>query len=131
MSYTYSPSTSPSFTGKGLVGYSFGLLKQRDLSIDYVKVEIGHDTFMISKKIRRIYYILSGSQYFTIDDRKYHVSPGVLMEVPPKVEYSYSGKMTLIHFQKGRWWPYNDTHTKWNPDVVTGDFPTSVDMRFS
>src|ERR1700758_3060643 len=99
MSYTYSVSTSPSFTGKGLVGYPFGPLKQKDLSIDYVEVERGHDTFLVSNRIIRIYYILSGSGYFTISDRKYPVSPGMLVEVPPKVEYSYSGTMTLIHFQ--------------------------------
>src|SRR5271157_1809879 len=98
MSYTYSASRSPSFTGKGLVGYAFGPLKQKDLVIDYVEVEKGHDTFMISNKITRTYYILSGAGYFTIDDRKYLVTPGMLVEVPPKVEYCYSGKMKLILF---------------------------------
>jgi SAM-dependent methyltransferase len=29
--------------------------------------------------------------------------------------------MTLIHFQRGRYLHYNDTHTKWNPDVVEAD----------
>ena len=51
---------------------------------------------MVSRKITRIYYILSGNGYFTIADRQYDVSPGMLVEVPPKVEYCYSGKMTLI-----------------------------------
>src|SRR5271167_141664 len=129
MSYTYSASRSPSFTGKGLVGYAFGPLKQRDLTIDYVEVERGHDTFLVSKRITRIYYILSGSGHFTINDRKYPVSSGMLVEVLPKVEYSYSGKMTLIHFQIGRW--HNITHTKWNPDVVEGDFPSLTDSRLS
>jgi SAM-dependent methyltransferase len=130
MRYTYSLSTSPSFTGKGLVGYAFGPLKQRDLTIDYVEVERGHDTFMVSNKIIRTYYIISGSGYFTIDDRQYPVSPGMLVEVPPNVEYCYSGKMTLILFQRGRWVPRNDTHTKWNPDVVQGDFPSPADDGF-
>jgi SAM-dependent methyltransferase len=130
MEYTYSLSTSPSFTGKGLVGYAFGPLKQKDLVIDYVEVERGHDTFMISNNITRIYYIISGSGYFTIDDRQYPVNPGMLVEVPTKVEYCYSGKMTLILFQRGRWLPYNDTHTKWNPNVVQGDFPSPADDGF-
>jgi SAM-dependent methyltransferase len=129
MSYIYSPSPSPSYTGKGLVGYAFGPLKQRGLSIDYIEVERGHDTFQVSSRVIRIYYILSGSGYFTINDRKYPISPGMLVKVPPKVEYSYSGKMTLIYFQKGRWLPDSDTHTKWNPDVVEGDFPSSADVR--
>jgi SAM-dependent methyltransferase len=127
MDYIYSLPTSVSFTGKGLLGYAFGPLKQKDLAIDYVEVERGHDTFMISNKITRHYYILSGSGHFTINDRIYPVGPGVLVEVPPKVEYSYSGKMKLILFQSGRWFPGSDTHTKWNPDVVKGDFPCAVD----
>ena len=43
-------------------------------------------------------------------------------EVPPKVEYCYSGKMKLIAVSKPRWFSGNDTYTKWNPDVVRGDF---------
>jgi hypothetical protein len=70
MEYVYSPPTSASFTGKGLLGYTFGPLNQKDVEIYYVEVEKGHDTFMTSKKITRIYYILSGSGYFTIGDGK-------------------------------------------------------------
>src|SRR5215467_6566621 len=82
---------------------------------------------MISKKITRIYYVLCGSGYFTIADRQYNVSPGMLVEVPPKVEYSYSGKMKLVALSKPRWFVGNDTHTKWNPDVVRADYPCAAD----
>jgi mannose-6-phosphate isomerase-like protein (cupin superfamily)/SAM-dependent methyltransferase len=125
--YTYSLPTSISFDGKGLFGYTFGPLNQRDVEIYYIEVEKGHDTFMVSKRITRTYYILNGSGYFTIADRKYDVSPGMLVEVPPKVEYSYSGKMKLIAFSKPRWFFGNDTHTKWNPDVVGTDYPCATD----
>ena len=127
MPYIYSLPTSTSFDGKGLFGYTFGPLKQKDLEIYYIEVEKGHDTFMISKKITRTYYVLCGSGYFTIADCRYDVSPGMLVEVPPKVEYSYAGKMKLIAFSKPRWFFGNDTHTKWNPDVVRGDFPPAAD----
>jgi SAM-dependent methyltransferase len=126
MGYIHSPSPSPSFVGNGLVGYAFGPLKQKDVAIDYVEVEKGHDTFMISNKITRTYYVISGGGHFTIDNCEYPVSPGMLVEVPTKVEYSYSGQMKLILFQKGRWLPHNDTFTKWNPNVVQGDFPYSA-----
>jgi SAM-dependent methyltransferase len=123
MQYVYSLPASASFTDMGLSGYVFGPLNQKDLEIYYIEVEKGHDTFMISKKIVRIYYVLSGSGHFTIADRKYDVSPGMLVEVPPKVEYCYSGKMKLIAFSQPRWFKGNDTFTKWNPDVVVwGDF---------
>jgi chemotaxis methyl-accepting protein methylase len=128
MQYVHSLPSSASFTDKGLSGYVFGPLNQKDLEIYYIEVERGHDVFMISKKIVRIYYVLSGSGYFTIANRRYDVTPGVLVEVPPKVEYCYSGKMKLIAFSKPRWFNGNDTFTKWNPDVVAwGPFTRAVD----
>src|ERR1700733_5688122 len=96
MSYIYSRPTSTSFTGKGLLGYTFGPLNQKDLEIYYIEVEEGHDVFIISKKITRTYYVLSGSGYFIIGNHRYDVGPGDLVEVPPKIEYCYSGKMDLI-----------------------------------
>jgi SAM-dependent methyltransferase len=130
MPYVYSLPPSTAFDGRGLFGYSFGPLKQKNIDIYYIEVEKGHDTFMISRKITRTYYILSGSGYFTIADRRYDVRPGMLVEVPPKVEYSYSGKMKLIAFAKPRWFMDNDTHTKWNPDVVQGDSPYVAASKF-
>jgi SAM-dependent methyltransferase/mannose-6-phosphate isomerase-like protein (cupin superfamily) len=135
MPYIYSLPTANTFDGKGLFGYTFGPLKQKDVEIYYIEVEKGHDTFMVSKKITRTYYVLCGSGYFTIADRKYDVSPGILVEVPPNVEYSYSGKMKLIAFSKPRWFFGNDKHTRWNPDVVGADYPSAADgkswlMRF-
>jgi chemotaxis methyl-accepting protein methylase len=99
---------------------------QKDIEIYYIEVEKGHDTFMVSRKIVRTYYVLSGCGYFTIENRKYDVRPGVLVEVPPKVEYSYSGKMTLIALSRPRWFSGNDTHTRWNQDVVRSTSPCGV-----
>ena len=121
MSYTYTLPKSTSFSGVGLEGYCFGPLRQKDLEVFYVQSEKGHDTFMTSRKITRTYYILSGSGYFTIGDLRYEVSQGMLVEVPPKVEYSYSGKMTLLGIASPRWFSGNDTHTRWNPAVTQRD----------
>jgi SAM-dependent methyltransferase len=130
MQYVFSLPTSASFTDKGLTGYVFGPLSQKDLEVYYIDVEKGHDVFMISKRIVRIYYVISGSGYFTIAGRRYDVSPGILVEVPPKVEYCYSGKMKLIALSKPRWFSRNDTFTKWNPDVIAwGDLTCAVDGR--
>jgi hypothetical protein len=126
MQYIHSLPAGPSFKGTGLSGYAFGPLKQ-DLDVYYVEVESGHDTFMISKKIARTYYVLHGSGYFTIAGTKYDVGPGMLVEVPARVEYSYSGKMELIIFSRPRWSPGIDSHTKWNPDVVTDPTPLPRD----
>jgi chemotaxis methyl-accepting protein methylase len=128
MQYVYSLPTSPSFTDKGLVGYDFPPLKQKDLEIIYVDAQRGHDKFILSKRITRIYYILSGRGHFTIADRKYDVSAGMLVEIPPKVEYCYSGRMKLIVLSTPRWFGGNDTFTKWNPDVVPwGDLTCAAD----
>jgi mannose-6-phosphate isomerase-like protein (cupin superfamily)/SAM-dependent methyltransferase len=118
MPYLYSLPTSTSFKGTGLSGYTFGPLDDREVEIYYIKVNQGHDTFQISRKITRIYYVLSGNGCFTIDNQKYNVGAGILVEIPPKVEYTYSGKMTLIAFTKPRWFRGNDIPTKWNPDVA-------------
>src|ERR1700759_2397654 len=114
MSYTYSLPTAVSFRGKGMFGYTFGPLRQKGLEIYYIEVEKGHDTFMVSKRITRTYYVLSGTGFFMIDNRRYDVRSGILVEVPPKVEYSYSGRMTLIGISRPRWFNGNDRHTKWN-----------------
>ena len=84
MPYVYSLPTSVSFTGKGLFGYTFGPLNQKDLEIYYIEVEKGHDVFMVSKKITRIYYVLTGSGYFTIADRKYDRQPWYARRGPAK-----------------------------------------------
>jgi SAM-dependent methyltransferase/mannose-6-phosphate isomerase-like protein (cupin superfamily) len=116
--YVYTLPALTSFDGKGLFGYTFGPLKQKDIEIYYIEVQRGHDTFMVSDKITRTYYVICGDGYFTINDRRYDVGPGMLVEVPPKVEYSYSGEMTLIAVSKPRWFDGNDTHTRWNPDAI-------------
>ena len=121
MRYTHSLASMPSFEGKGLSGYTFGPLKQKDLEIYYIDVEKGHDTFMVSKRIARTYYVISGSGFFTIGGRRHDVRAGMLVEVPPKIEFSYSGTMKMIGFCKPRWFNGNDRHTRWNPDVVQGD----------
>jgi len=127
MGYVYTFQSSASFNGNGPVGYILynfpPLLRQKDLEVYYIDVQKGHDTFMVSKKITRTYYILSGSGYFTIANRRYDVVPEMLVEVPPKVEYSYSGQMKMIALSRPRWFNGNDRHTRWNPDVIAGDVP--------
>ena len=118
MRYTHSLPAAPSFDGKGLLGYTFGPLGLKDVDVYYVVVDGGHDTFMVSRKITRVYYVLEGSGYFTIDGCRYDVSSGMLVEAPPKVEYCYSGRMKLVVFASPAWSARNDTHTKWNRDAI-------------
>src|SRR5215471_18527418 len=118
MPYVLRAPSSPSFEGKGFRGFRFDPLRNQELEIHFVDVTRGHDTFLISRKATRIYYVLDGKGYFTIEDQKYGVEPGVLVEVPPNVEYSYSGAMKLLLIGNPRWFKGNDEVTKNNLDVL-------------
>jgi mannose-6-phosphate isomerase-like protein (cupin superfamily) len=119
MSYVLAASSTPSFSLKGLVGYEFQPLKDKDFAVHLVEVYTGHDTFIISKALTRIYYILEGTGVFTIENQKYEVAPGLIVEVPPGVEYSYSGSMKLLLVSYPRWFEGNERMTRKNPDVVS------------
>lgn len=128
MTYIHPRPKTTSFTGTGLEGWSFGPLVQKDVDVYYIESEKGHDTFMVSKKVTRIYFVLSGQGYFTINNCRYDVCPGMLVEVPPRLEYSYSGKMTLLAFSRPHATSHSDTHTRWNPDVTCRN-PSSLPGR--
>jgi chemotaxis methyl-accepting protein methylase len=123
MQYTYVLPAAMAFEGEGLLGYAFGPLKQKDLDIYYADVKRGHDFFMISKKITRTYYVLEGNGSFIINGDTYEVNKGMIVEVPPQVEYCYSGKMKLLIFSTPRWFRHNDRFTKWNSDVYPEGVP--------
>jgi chemotaxis methyl-accepting protein methylase/mannose-6-phosphate isomerase-like protein (cupin superfamily) len=127
MPYVYTLPESFSFQGEGFFGYSFGPMKQKDLEVLYVESEKGHDTFMVCRGVERTYYVLAGTGSFTIDGCEYNVQPGDLIEVPSKVEYSYSGRMTMLVFCRRRWLRRRDKWTRWNPDVVGMDDPWPLD----
>lgn len=117
--------SSPSFTGKGFFGYTFGPLQHGNAEILYIESEKGHDTFFISRRLTRFYYILAGNGSFTLNGTRYPVAAGMLIEVPPKVEYTYSGKMSMMAVGTPRWTRGNERVTRWNPDVTGHDM--SVD----
>jgi chemotaxis methyl-accepting protein methylase len=127
MPYVYTLPEWFSFQGEGFFGYSFGPMKQKDLEVLYVESEKGHDTFMVCRGVERTYYVLAGTGSFTIDSCEYNVQPGDLIEVPSKVEYSYSGRMTMLVFCRRRWFRRRDRWTRWNPDVVGMDDPWPLD----
>jgi mannose-6-phosphate isomerase-like protein (cupin superfamily) len=106
----------PSFSQKGLDGYGFPLSNKK-MEVNFVNVREGHDNFIISKKITHIYYILRGKGFFNIKGKRYTVRPGMLIEVPPNVEYVYSGRMKLLLIMNPPWFKGNEIITKKNPFV--------------
>jgi mannose-6-phosphate isomerase-like protein (cupin superfamily) len=119
MPYVLAASSSPSFTLKGMVGFEFQPLKDQDFAVHLLDVHKGHDTFMISNTLTRIYYIIEGTGVFTIDNQNYDVATGLLVEVPPGVEYSYSGSMKILLVSHPRWFEGNERMTRKNPNVVS------------
>jgi hypothetical protein len=119
MAYVIAASSSPSFALKGLAGYAFEPLRDQDIAIHLLDVIKGHDTFQISSALTRIYYIIEGTGMFTIDNQNYEVAGGLLVEVPPGVEYSYSGSMKILLVSYPRWFQGNEQTTRNNPAVVS------------
>ena len=120
MSYVARIPSSPSFGGKGFKGYQFGPIRNPELDIHFIDVTKSYDTYLVSKTITCLYYVIEGNGYFTIENKKYIVESGTLVEVPPNVEYSYSGAMKMLMVGTPRWVKGNEEFTKKNPDVVGG-----------
>ena len=116
MSYVLTMPSEPSFSSEGLIGYQFRL-SNGELDLYHIDVIQGHDTFLISKALTRIYFVLEGRGYFTIANEHHDVTAGMVVEVPPQVEYSYSGTMKLILISYPRWFQGNEQFTRLNPDV--------------
>jgi len=94
-------------------------LKDQDFAVHLIDVHGGHDTFQISKALTRLYYILERTGVFTIDNQKYDLVPGLLVEVPPGVEYSYSGSMKIFLVSHPRWFEGNERTTRKEPRRVS------------
>jgi chemotaxis methyl-accepting protein methylase len=127
MPYLHRIPKGVSFKDHGVSGHTFGPLDQKGLQIYYIESEKGHDAFIVSKSITRTYFVISGNGYFTINRDRYSVQTGDLVEVPAKVEYSYSGRMTLLCISIPRWYNGNDTFIRWNQDVFGYESPCGQD----
>ncbi len=103
----------PSFSQKGLKGFQFPLSIKK-FEIYFVDVSKGHDTYIISKKITHTYYILQGKGTFDISGKITRVKKGMMISVPPKIEYTYSGFMKFLLIMNPPWFEGNEIVTKKN-----------------
>jgi hypothetical protein len=76
----------PSLHGKGPFGYIFGPLQQKTLR--FITSKSRRD-MTASLCATRVYYVLTGSGSFTIDDRRFDVRSGMLVEVPQNETYRH------------------------------------------
>ncbi|OGY23886.1 MAG: hypothetical protein A2172_05125 [Candidatus Woykebacteria bacterium RBG_13_40_15] len=113
MAYIKDKPKKPTFSQSGLDGYQFPL-ENKEIEVYFVDVAKGHDNYIVSKKITHVYYIFEGKGFFDINGEKYDVTPGELIEVPPNVEYAYSGSMKLLLIMTPSWFEGNEMITKRN-----------------
>lgn len=108
--------SKPTYKQKGVAGYQFSL-RNKNLEVYFVDVSKGHDSYLISKKITHMYYILEGQGFFDIGGKIYKVKKGNFIEAEPNVEYTYSGKIKMLLIMNPPYFKGNDIKTKINPLV--------------
>lgn len=108
--------SEPTFAQKGLKGFRYPL-QTKDYEVYLVEVSKGHDDYIISEKITHTYYLLEGAGFFDIKGENRELKAGELIEVPPGVEYTYSGQMKLLLVMSPPWFEGNEKITKKNPAV--------------
>ncbi|MDY6769467.1 MAG: cupin domain-containing protein [Candidatus Nanohaloarchaea archaeon] len=116
MNYIHDSPDEPAFDQDGLTGYQFPT-DNDDFEVYYVDVEQGHDTVIVSQEITHAYYVLDGTGTFTIDGAKHAVEESDFVEVPPGVEYTYSGQMQLLLIMAPPWFEGNEKVIRENPAV--------------
>lgn len=116
MKYAKKRPKTPTFIQKGLKGFQFDLIN-KDIEIYYEDSELGHDDFVKAKNFTHFYYVLEGSGVFTIDSKEVNVEKGMVVEIPPKVEFAFNGKMKLILIVDKPFDPENLEVTRKNLDI--------------
>lgn len=70
-----------------------------DLSICFVTGDGSRDNYCMLEKSTIFYYIIDGEGNFEINKEKIKVRKNDLIEIPPKNEYSYDGKLQMLEIQ--------------------------------
>lgn len=85
----------PSFVQNGLNGYSYDI-SNNSISIDIEDVYKGHEKYCKSTTSSFIYYVLSGEGIFKINNERYNVTEGDVIEIPKNTDFVFAGKMKLL-----------------------------------
>lgn len=113
MEYVKKRPSEPTFSQKGMDGFSYEL-NNKNVSIDLEKSYIGHEKYCTNTKSTHIFYVVSGSGKFKINNDIFNVEEGDIIEIPPKTEFVYSGKMDLLLVMNPSYNPDNDIAGKSN-----------------
>lgn len=107
MEYIKRKPDEPSFVCKGFELYRCNMINQ-NCGVSYIECSKGHDTIVISD-CTHIYYVIEGNGDFEIDGKIYHASKNDVVEIPPHVDFTYTGTMKLLLVMNP---PYSDETTK-------------------
>jgi len=95
MNNIHNKPSEASFSRRGADGYSFKTANKK-IEIDFINSKTGHGGAVVAENITHFYYILRGNGVFVINDLKYEVGAGQLVEIPPKSPFNYSGRMEML-----------------------------------
>ena len=95
MKYIKKIPSEPSFVQNGLNGFSCEMIN-KNISIDIEDVYKGHERYCKSFISTFIYYVIEGKGIFKIENNKYNVEQGNIIEIPPNTEFVFAGKMKLL-----------------------------------
>lgn len=106
----------PKYSQRGLKGYKYPI---QNNSVELFNVDVweGHDTYIISKECTHIYYIIEGKGIFDIESVNYNITSGMVIEVPPNIEYTYTGKFKALLIMNPPWFEGNEIILRENPLV--------------
>lgn len=106
----------PTYSQCGLDGYAYPLDTEQ-VEAYLVEVRQGHDDYIVSRVCTHIYHVIDGKGSFTVDGKRYEAGPGMLFEIPPGIEFTFSGTMRLLLVMTPPWFEGNAKVTRRNPDV--------------
>lgn len=113
MSYVKKVPKEESFKQDGLNGYTCQL-QNANFNIVFEDCYKGHEKYSTNLVSTHVYYILEGNGKFKIDGKIYEVVKGDIIEIPPKIEFVFAGKMKLLLMMTPKFDSLNDIKGKEN-----------------
>ena len=107
--YIRKKSSKPDFEENNFFkGYYLNVMRQ-DVGVDYIEMESGHQFYQKEAKSIHIYYVLDGKGVVCINEHKYGIEQGDIIEIPINTEFAFKGKLKMIEIMNP---PFDiNTHT--------------------